>query len=91
MIETAFILATLTTAGFLIIYLKLPKPVRLFIQKHALATDCIALFVIYLLLGRTLTALMAGAMSGLFVSILLYFAGNKQHFVIKAKDIQSKL
>ena len=88
MIGTALTLSIVTTTGFLIIYLKLPRSVRNFIQKHTLITDGVTLVATYALLGGTLTAMMAGAISGLFVSILLYYAANKEQFGIKVKNLQ---
>ena len=78
MIGTALTLATLTTGGFLAIYLKLPPNIRKLIKKHALATDLATLGLAYVLLGGTLTALMAASMSGLFVSVLLFLAKNRK-------------
>lgn len=80
MIATAVILATITTVGFFAIYMKLPKNVRKYIQKHAFFSDLLALFAIYILLGGTLTALMAAAICGVFISILLYISKNKEEF-----------
>ena len=85
MIGTALTLAILTTAGFLIIYLKLPQSVKNFIQKHTLMTDGVALVAVYLLLGGTLTALIAASMCGLFISVLLYIAGNQKQINKKSK------
>ena len=81
MIGTAVALAILTTCGFLIIYAKLPQAIRDFLQDHTLLTDALALFAIYVLLGGTLTALIASAICGLFVSGLLHISGNKKEFL----------
>ena len=81
MLVTAMTLALLTTIGFLAIYLKLPRNIRKFILKHALITDISTLLGIYILLGGTLTALLAAAMCGLSVSLLLYITKNKEHFI----------
>ena len=81
MIGNALALAILTTSGFLVIYLKLPERIKLFLEKHSLFTDALALITTYVLLGGTLTALIAAALCGLFVSGLLYIARNKEDFL----------
>lgn len=78
MITTAFTLSLLTTGGFLAIYYKLPKRLRSLILKFPLVTDILALGAAYVVLGGTLTALMAAAMSGLSVSVLLLIAKNQE-------------
>ena len=77
MIGTALTLSIVTTGGFLAIFYKLPVRLRKLIVKHPLATDITTLGMAYLILGGTLTALMAAAMSGLFISILLFLAKNQ--------------
>ena len=81
MISNAIALAILTTAGCIIVYQKLPRKVRKMIEKYSLMTDLIALIAVYYLLGGTLTALMAGAMCGLFVSVLLHIANNSEDYL----------
>ena len=73
-IETALLLSLLTTGGFLAIFYKLPKRLRTFIVTHPLITDIATLTFAYIVLGGTLTALIAAAMTGLIISILLYLA-----------------
>ena len=80
MINTAVILALLTTAGFLVIYARLPPGIKKIIKKYPLITDAFALLGIYVLLGGTLTALLAAAISGLIISVLLYASGDNQDF-----------
>jgi hypothetical protein len=79
-IGTALTLAILTTGGFLAIFYKLPMKLRKLIVKYPLVTDITTLGIAYLILGGTLTALMAAAMSGLLVSILLFFAKNQERY-----------
>lgn len=81
MLSNALALAIATTAGAYMIYSKLPRKVRRFVQKYALMTDLTTLVAVYLLLGGTLTALMAGALCGLFVSMLLHIANNEEDFL----------
>ena len=88
MIQTATTLAILTTTGFFVVYLKLPKKVKIVIKKHILLTDAIALFGIHLLLGGTATALIAASMTGLMVTILLDISQENSHSKIKSALIK---
>jgi len=81
MVTDALALAIVTTTGFAIIYQKLPRRVRRFIEKYSLAADVIALILVYLLLGGTLRALMAGAICGLMISVLLHVANHRDDFL----------
>ena len=83
MLSNALALALLTTSGFVIVYRKLPRKVRRYIEKYSLVADVAALILVYVLLGGTLTALVAAAMVGLFVSALLHIAheDNKEDFL----------
>ena len=92
MMTTALSLAILTTVGAIIIYQKLPRKVRRFLEKHSFMTDLFTLFAVYALLGGTLTALMAGAMCGIMVSILLHIANNPNDYlyVYDAKELLIK-
>jgi len=81
MLSTAIALATLTTAGCLIIYSKLPRRLRKFIEKHNLLTDLLCLIGIYFLLGGTLTALFAASICGLIISVLLHVANNPDEYL----------
>jgi len=80
MLLDALVLASLTTAGFMLVYRKLPRGVRKFLEKHSLLTDAVALLLTYALLGGTLTALVAGALVGIFTSIMLYIAEHPDDF-----------
>lgn len=98
MLSTALALATLTIAGLLVLYGKLPRRIRKLIEKHSLLSDFLALLGIYLLLGGTLTALIAASMCGLMISILLHIANNPDDYLlvydarnmIKEKIVQAK-
>ena len=81
MISDAVTLAILTTFGFMMVYKKLPRKIRKFLEKHATLTDVIALLLTYTFLGGTLTALTAGALVGIFTSCLLYVANNPDDFL----------
>jgi len=82
MLGTAVSLALLTTTSFYIVYSKLPRKIRRFLEKYHLATDVAALVGTYLLLGQTLTALIAGALVCLLTSALLHIANNQDDFLI---------
>ena len=71
MLTTGFSLAILTSAGFLLIYHKLPASIRGFVQRHVLLTDISACILTYMLFGGTIVALFAAAFTGLFVSFIL--------------------
>jgi hypothetical protein len=88
MLTNAFALALVTSGGFMMVYKKFPRRLRKWIEKNALLADASALFLTYVLLGGTLTALTAGAMVGLMTSGLLHVAQNKEDFeyLIVAKD-----
>lgn len=81
MLSNALALAVITTAGCVIVYQKLPRKVRRFLEKYSLMTDLATLIAVYALLGGTLTALAAGAFCGLFVSIMLHIANHKEDFL----------
>ena len=81
MLGSAVALAILTTVGCFIIYYKLPRRIRKLIEKHSLLSDLLALVGIYLLLGGTLTALIAASIAGLIISIMLHIANNSEDFL----------
>lgn len=81
MLSTALALAILTTAACIVVYSKLPRRVRKFIEKHSLLTDLVCLIGIYVLLGGTLTALFASAICGLMISIMLYIQNHRSDFL----------
>lgn len=89
MLTNAFALSLITTGAFFAVYKKLPKKMRKWIEEHALLADAFALFLTYLLLGGTLTALTAGAMVGLMTSGLLHIAQNPEKFqyMIAIKEV----
>ena len=76
MLVTGLALASMTAVGFYLIFCKLPRSVKKFIQKHSLLTDVIACALTYLLFGGTLVALFAAAWLGIIISILLAVVNN---------------
>jgi len=81
LITNGLTLAILTTTAFFIVYKKLPRKIRRWVQAHTLLTDVVALLLTYMLFGGTLTALFAAAMTGLFVSGLLYISNHPEDFL----------
>jgi len=76
MITTGLSLATLTGAGFYMLFRKLPRRVRRFMHRHPLVTDAVACGLTYMLFGGTLVALFAAAWMGLIVSMMLAITSN---------------
>ena len=97
-LSNAIALALLTTAGCIVVYRKLPRKVRRIIEKYSLVTDLVCLITVYYILGGTLTALVAGALVGLFVSVLLHVANHEEDFLVlydlrdflKSKFVEAK-
>lgn len=81
MFSTAVALSILTVGACIIIYIKLPRQVRRFLEKHSLMTDLICLIGTYYFLGGTITALLAAGIVGLMVSGLLEVANNKDQYL----------
>ncbi len=81
MITNALTMATLATAGFYLLYKKLPRNVRRYIVKYSLLVDFLAMLATYLLFGGGITALMAGAIVDIMISAMLHVANHPQDFV----------
>ena len=82
MLETGLILAILIFGGAFFLWLKLPKWVKNGIAKADFSVDFIVSGCVFLLLGCTVVALIAGAAVGLLVSLGLYM----RRFWIKVKE-----
>lgn len=80
MVVNALILSAITITGCLIVYSKLPQKIRTYVEKYSLITDGLSLLFLYYFLGGTLVALLASAVSGLVISILLYIASHKNQY-----------
>ena len=76
MLTTGFSLAILSTICFYFLYRKLPKRIKRWMVKHAFITDVMACLLTYWLFGSTLTALIAAAIMGIIVSIMLALLSN---------------
>lgn len=81
MLSNAVALAALTCAGFYMIYNKLPPRMKAVFVKYDLLTDVSALMLTYVLLGGTLTALIASALVSIVVSMLLHVAKFPNDYV----------
>lgn len=82
MLSTAASLAALTVGAAIVVYHKLPRRVRRFLERHSLLTDMIALIFTYQFLGGTVTALIAAGIVSLAVSALLEVANNKDNYLV---------
>ena len=80
MIGTALSLSILTTSGLVVTFQKLPPRLKEFFIKHELLTEILAMLLEYIILGGTLTALFAGALVGLQISVLLYIVNRSEQF-----------
>lgn len=89
MVTTGLLLGVVTAAGFMFIWVKLPKTLRNFLTKYSLLTDLVVCVATYVLLGGTITALFASAFMGIIVSMMLALVNNEQtgamleRFVVK--------
>ena len=81
MIVNGLVLAILSTTAWCVIFQKLPRRIRKLIQKHTLLADVVALLLTYMVFGGTLTALVAAAMVGLFISMLLHIVNHPEQFL----------
>lgn len=80
MMFNAFVLATITFIGGCVIWSKLPRKVRRWLQKQDLITDVLMLLAAYIVLGGTVTALLAASIVGVMVSACLYVANHEDEF-----------
>lgn len=89
MIGNAVTLAALTSAGFFLIYKKLPRRAKRLIVKYSLVSDIVALLLTYLIFGGTVTALIAAALVSIITSILLHIANHPEDFTWLNDTIKS--
>lgn len=80
MMGNACSLALLTAVGGYIIYKKLPPKAKHLITKYHFLTDLFALIGVYVLFGGTVTALLAGAIVSIIVSVLLHIANHPEDY-----------
>lgn len=80
MMANALSISILVTAGFYMLYKKLPLNLRAYIVKYSLVTDFFAMVATYYMFGGTVTALMAGAIVDLMISAMLHIANHPDDF-----------
>lgn len=71
MITTAFTMAGLMCAGFILVWVKLPRFLRRLVVKGGLLTDIMVSVGAFLAFGATLTAMLAASIVGIMVSVAL--------------------
>lgn len=81
MLSNAITLAALTSAGFFMIYKKLPPKAQALIVKYNLVSDIAALLLTYVIFGGTVTALIAAALVSLVASMMLHIASHPDDFL----------
>lgn len=80
MLANALSISVLVTASFVMLYQKLPRNLRRYIVKYSLVTDFLAMVVTYYMFGGTVTALLAGAIVDVMISMILHIANHPQDF-----------
>jgi hypothetical protein len=81
MLSNALTLAAFTSAGFFIIYNKLPLRIKMLMIRYDLITDFLALMLTYIVFGGTVTALIAAALVSIIISILLHIAKYPNDYI----------
>ncbi len=81
MLSDALVLAILSTIGLMMLFAKLPRKIRKFLENHGIFTDFLTFILTYISLGSTLTALTAGAMVAIFTSIVIHVMAHKEDFM----------
>ena len=71
MFETALIMSSLMTIGFILIWLKLPKTLKKLLRKGGVVTDVLVSVGAFFAFGATLTAMLAASIVGIYVSVAL--------------------
>lgn len=82
LVSNAIILAVATTTGLVFLIKKLPGRIQAFLVRMGFFSDVIAAVLTYWMLGKTLTAMLAAAFVGIFISVGIHYAREKQ-----AKDL----
>lgn len=80
MLFDALVLSIATTAGFSLVFIKLPKSVRDWFVSHSLFAEVTSTVLGYVLLGGTLTALMASAFYCCECSLVFYIKNHQDQF-----------
>jgi hypothetical protein len=86
MITTAFVMAVLVTAGFVVLFYKLPVWLRRILSRRYIILDIILCILIFWTLGFALIGIMAAGFISLFVSAyLLWYKKTAPKVPIKVK------
>jgi hypothetical protein len=80
MMANALSISILVTAGFYMLYQKLPARMKEYIVRYSLIADFFAMVATYYMFGGTVTALMAGAIVDLMISAMLHIANHPADF-----------
>jgi len=81
MLSVGLALGTMSFFAAILVYLKMPRRTRKWIEKHYLFTDFISMILVYVVLGGTLTALIASAWCAILISAALEVAHNKEDYL----------
>jgi Na+/H+ antiporter NhaA len=77
MFLNAFLLGSLSVIGGWFIYKRLPNYIKQYLLTRPLFTDLTLFIVVYIVFSGTLTALLAAAIAGIIVSVLLNLSKRK--------------
>ncbi len=75
---TGIFLGTISTVTLVVSFFKFPNFIKNLLLRFKWLTDIGAGAIVYLLLGQTITAVIASAWATLWIGILLTFAGKKK-------------
>ena len=81
MIADTVVLTALTTVGLVMLYKKLPRKVRKFLEKHDILTDFVTFSLTYIALGSTLTSLVVGVLVAMLTSFIIQVLENKNEYL----------
>lgn len=79
LVVNGVILGTLTAAGFVMFYQRLPKKVRNFINRWSILADIAISILTYWMLGKTATAVLAAAVVEVLTSAFFSIFENRRN------------
>lgn len=77
-LATGIFLGTISVVTLVVSFLKFPNFLKKILLNVKWLTDLGAGAIVYILLGQTVTAIIASAWATLWIGVLLNFAGNKK-------------
>ncbi len=80
MILEGVVLGGITLAGFTVLYKRMPIPVKKFMMKHPIITDCVIVVFFYEVMGMSIIAHVAVAVMSLGVMAGMEVARNPQDY-----------